>query len=101
MKDFYVVDSGAFRSDPYILLNEKQEPVAQSYSNDGKHYKHGLDEVVEHIAALRALLKEAGEALEPFAKKYEGVSEYQRETWVYKDEARAAELRKRIEEALA
>ena len=59
MAKFTILDTGVYRADPYVIINELQEAVAQSVEKNGGHYAHGLREVTDYIAALESRLKEA------------------------------------------
>ena len=59
MKKFIILDTGVYRADPYVIVNELQEAVAQSVEKNGGHYAHGLREITDYIASLESRLREA------------------------------------------
>ncbi len=69
MPKFTIHDTGVYRADPYVIVNELQEAVAQSVEKNGGHYAHGLREITDYITALESRLREAEEVIKPFAEE--------------------------------
>lgn len=68
MSKFTIHDTGVFRTDEFVILNEKGVAVVQSIADEnGLHDNQGVLEIIDYIAALEARLQEAEAIIKPFA----------------------------------
>ena len=60
MTKFFIQDTGVFRTDELVILNENGVAVVQSVADEnGLHDNKGVLEIIDYIAALEARLQEA------------------------------------------
>ena len=68
MSKFTIRDTGVFRTDELVILNEKGIAIVQSVADgNGLHDNQGVLEIIDYIAALEARLQEAEAIIKPFA----------------------------------
>jgi hypothetical protein len=64
MTKFFTQDTGVFRTDELVILNENGVAVFQSVADEnGLHDNKGVLEIIDYIAALEARLQEATEVI--------------------------------------
>lgn len=70
MTKFFIQDTGVFRTDELVILNENGVAVVQSVADEnGLHDNKGVLEIIDYIAALEARLQEAEAIIKPFANE--------------------------------